>query len=93
MPKLKEACGRATSSYWWSTARVVAQAGSGATRLREEEPAGSVKRRTGELGARWHRKSGEGAAGARGKCQQWAVGGAAEKHRGGSRRKKTRTCS
>jgi hypothetical protein len=29
---------------------MVAQAGSGATRLREEEPAGSVKRRAGELG-------------------------------------------
>jgi hypothetical protein len=39
--------------------RVAAQAGSGATRLCEEEPAGSVKRRTGELGARWCRKSGE----------------------------------
>jgi hypothetical protein len=30
--------------------RVAAQAGSGTTRLREKEPAGSVKRRAGELG-------------------------------------------
>jgi hypothetical protein len=30
---------------------VAARAGSGATRLREEEPAGSVKRRAGELGS------------------------------------------
>jgi hypothetical protein len=74
-------------------ARVVARAGSGATRLREEEPAGSVKWRAGELGAWWRRKSGEGEAGDRGKCQRWAVGGAAEKQRGGSRRKKTRTYS
>jgi hypothetical protein len=72
---------------------VAAQAGSVATRLREEEPAGSVKRWTGELGARWRRKSGEGAAGGRGKHRRWAVGGAAEKQRGGSRRKNTRTCS
>jgi hypothetical protein len=45
-----------------------AQAGSGAMRLREEEPAGSVERRAGELGDRWRQKSGEGAAGGRGKC-------------------------
>jgi hypothetical protein len=31
---------------------VAAQAGSGATRLCEEEPAGSVKQQAGELGAR-----------------------------------------
>jgi hypothetical protein len=55
------------------------QAGSGATRLREEEPAGSVKRRAGELGARWRRKSGEEAAGGWGNRHRWAVGGAAEK--------------
>jgi hypothetical protein len=61
--------------------------------LREEEPARLVKRRAGELGARWRRESGEGAAGDWGKHRQWAVGGAAEKQRGGSRRKKTRTCS
>jgi hypothetical protein len=72
---------------------VVAQASSGVTRLREEEPAGSVKRQAGELGARWRSKSGEGAAGGRGKRQRWAVGSAAEKQRGGNRRKKTRTCS
>jgi hypothetical protein len=70
-----------------------AQAGSGATRPREEEPAGLGERRAGELGARWRRKSGEGAAGGREKHQRWAVGGAAEKQRGGSMRKKTRTCS
>jgi hypothetical protein len=46
---------------------MVARAGSGATRLREEELAGSVKRRVGELGARWCRKSGKGVAGNRGK--------------------------
>jgi hypothetical protein len=71
----------------------VARAGSGATRPREEEPVGSVKRRAGELGARWRRNSGEGADGGRGNRQRWAVGGAAEKQRGGSRRKKMRTCS
>jgi hypothetical protein len=58
-------------------------------RLREEEPAGSVKWRAGELGARWRRKSGEGAAGSWGKRQRWAVGGAAQKQRGeaGGRRR------
>jgi hypothetical protein len=70
---------------------VTAQAGSGATRPREEELAGSVERWAGELGVRWHRKSGEGAASGRGKCWRWAVGGAAEKQRGRSRRKKMRT--
>jgi hypothetical protein len=74
-------------------ARVAAQAGSGATRPREEEPAGLGEQLEGELGARWRRKSGEGAAAGRGKCQRWAAGGAAEKQRGGRRRKKTRTCS
>jgi hypothetical protein len=49
---------------------------------REEEPAGSVERRAGELGDRWRRKSGEGAAGSWGKCWRWVVGGAAEKQRG-----------
>jgi hypothetical protein len=39
---------------------VAARAASGATCLREKDPAGSVKRRAGELGARWRRKSGEG---------------------------------
>jgi hypothetical protein len=73
--------------------RVAAQAASGVTRPREEEPAGSVERRAGELGSRWRRKSGEGAAGGRGKHRRWAVGCAAEKQRGGSRRKKMRTCS
>jgi hypothetical protein len=58
---------------------VAARAGSGATRVREEELAGSVKRRAGVLGARWRMKSGEGAAGGGGKCRRWAVGGAAEK--------------
>jgi hypothetical protein len=41
--------------------------GRAATRPREEEPAGSGKRPEGELGARWRRKSGKGAAGSRGK--------------------------
>jgi hypothetical protein len=72
---------------------VAAQAGSGATHLREEWPAGLVKRRAGKLGARWRRKSGEAAAGGQGKCRRWAVGGAAEKQRGGCKRKKMRTCS
>jgi hypothetical protein len=35
----KEARWRATSSCWWSTARVAARAGSGATCPREEEQA------------------------------------------------------
>jgi hypothetical protein len=48
---------------------MAAYAGSGAMRLREEEPAGSVERWAGELGARWRRKSGEGAAGSRGKLR------------------------
>jgi hypothetical protein len=60
----------------------VAQAGSGAMRLREEEPAGSIKRQAGELGARWHRKSGEGAASGRGKHRRSAMGGAAENREG-----------
>jgi hypothetical protein len=46
---------------------VVALAGSGATRPREEELAGSVKWWAGELGARWRMKSGEGVAGGWGK--------------------------
>jgi hypothetical protein len=50
--------------------------------VHEEEPAGSIKWRAGELGAKWRRKSGEGAAGGRGKCRRLAVGGAAEKQRG-----------
>jgi hypothetical protein len=49
-PSWKEACGRVASSCWWSTARVAARAGSGATRLCEEVPTGSVKRWAGELG-------------------------------------------
>jgi hypothetical protein len=61
---------------------VVARAGSGTTRLREEEPAGSVERRVGELGNRWRRKSGEGAAGGRGKHRRWAVGGTVENKEG-----------
>jgi hypothetical protein len=39
----------------------------GATRPLEEEPAGSITRRVGELAARWRRKSNEG------KCRRWAV--------------------
>jgi hypothetical protein len=61
---------------------VAALAGGGATRPREEEPAGLFKRRASKLGARWRRMSGEEAAGGRGKCRRWAVGGAAEKQRG-----------
>jgi hypothetical protein len=38
-----------------------------ATCPREEELAGLGERRAGELGARWRRKSGEGATGGRGK--------------------------
>jgi hypothetical protein len=72
---------------------VVARAGSGATRLREEEPAGLGERRAGELGARWRRTSGEGAAGGQGKLRRWAAGDAVEKQRGGSERKKMRICS
>jgi hypothetical protein len=60
----------------------VARAGSGTTRLREEEPAGSVEQRAGELEARWHRKSGEGAAGGRGGLRRWAMGGATENREG-----------
>jgi hypothetical protein len=86
-------CARGASSCWRSTAHVVARAGSGATRLREEEPAGSIKRRTGELGARWRSKCGERGSWRPEKHRRWAVGGAAEKQRGGSRRKKMRTCS
>jgi hypothetical protein len=63
----KEARGRAASSYWQLTARVAAWACSGTTCPREEEPAGLGERRAGELGARWRRKSGEGAAGGQGK--------------------------
>jgi hypothetical protein len=63
----KEARARAASSCWQSTARVAARAGSGATCPCEEEPAGLGERRAGELGARWRRKSGEGAASGRGK--------------------------
>jgi hypothetical protein len=47
--------------------------GSSATCPREEEPAGLGERRACELGARWRRKSGEGAAGCRGKTP--AMGG------------------
>jgi hypothetical protein len=71
--------GRAASSCWQSTARVVARAGNGATFPCEEEPAGLGERRAGELGAMWRRKSGEGAAGGRGKHRRWAAGRAAEK--------------
>jgi hypothetical protein len=46
---------------------VAAQAGSGVTHLREEDAAGSVERRAGELGDRWRKKSGKGAAGGGGK--------------------------
>jgi hypothetical protein len=72
---------------------MAARAGGSATRPREEELAGLFKRRASELGARWRSKSSEGVAGGWGKHQRWAVGSAAEKHRGGSRRKKTRTYS
>jgi hypothetical protein len=73
--------------------RVAARAGSGATCPCEEEPAGLGERQAGELGARWCRKSGEGAVGGREKRRRWAAGGAAEKQKGGSRRKKMRICS
>jgi hypothetical protein len=56
--------------------------GSGATRLREEEPAGSVERRAGELGDRWCRKSGEGAAGGRGKMPVMGGGRRCREQRG-----------
>jgi hypothetical protein len=92
IPKPKRGAQAGTSSCWWS-ARVAARAGSGATCPREVEPAGLGERRAGELGARWRRKSSEGAAGGRGKRQRWAACGAAEKQRGESRRKKMRTCS
>jgi hypothetical protein len=46
----KKARGRAASSCWRSMACVVARAGSGATRPREEEPVGLGERRAGELG-------------------------------------------
>jgi hypothetical protein len=61
--------------------RVEALAGGGAMRPHEEEPARLFKRWASERGARWRRKSGEGAAGDSGKGQQWVVGGAAEKQR------------
>jgi hypothetical protein len=48
---------------------VPALAGGGATHPREEDPAGLFKQRVSELGARWRRKSGEGAAGGWGKRQ------------------------
>jgi hypothetical protein len=66
----------------------VALAGSGATRPCEEEPAGSIKRRAGELGLGGAGRAARGQLAARGKRRRWAVGGAAEKQRGGSRRKK-----
>jgi hypothetical protein len=49
--------------------------GGGATRPREEEPAGLFKRRASELGARWCRKSGEGALAARENAgdRRWAA--------------------
>jgi hypothetical protein len=47
-----KARGRAASNCWRLMARVAARAGSGATCLREEEPAGLGERRAGELGAR-----------------------------------------
>jgi hypothetical protein len=50
VPKLKRGGRAGGKQLLRSTARVAPQAGSGATRLREEEPAGSVKRRAGELG-------------------------------------------
>jgi hypothetical protein len=84
---------RAASGCWRSMARVAARAGSGMTRPREEEPAGLGEWRAGELEARWRRKSGEGVVGGRGKRRRWVAGGATEKQRGGSRRKKMRTCS
>jgi hypothetical protein len=62
--------GQAASSCWWSTAHVVARAGSGATCPREEELAGLGERRASELRARWRRKSGKGAAGGQGKRQR-----------------------
>jgi hypothetical protein len=52
VPKLKRgmrACGKQLLVV---DAHVAAQAGSGATRLREEELEGSVERRAGELGDR-----------------------------------------
>jgi hypothetical protein len=54
---------------------VAARASSGATRPREEELAGLGERRAGELGTRWRRKSGEGAAGNRGNTSngRWAA--------------------
>jgi hypothetical protein len=67
--------------------------GSDATRPREEKPAGSVKRRAGELGPGGAGRAARGQLAAGGKCQRWVVGGAIEKQRGGSRKKKTRTCS
>jgi hypothetical protein len=54
-----------------------ARGGSGGrrpTRPREEELAGSVERRAGELGARWRRKNGKGAAGGWGKTPVIGVG-------------------
>jgi hypothetical protein len=47
----------------------------GATRPREEEPVGSIKRRVGELAARWRRKSSEGQLVARESAGdgRWAV--------------------
>jgi hypothetical protein len=41
---------------------------------REEEPAGLGERRAGELGARWHRNNGEGAAGGQGKTPMMGSG-------------------
>jgi hypothetical protein len=61
--KLKRGARAGGKQLLWSTARVAARAGGGVTRPCEEEPAGSVKRRAGELGARWRRKGGKGAAG------------------------------
>jgi hypothetical protein len=72
---------------------VAALAGNSATRPREEEPAGSVKWRAGELGPGGAGRAARGQLAAGGKRRRWTVGGAAEKQRGGSRRKKTRTCS
>jgi hypothetical protein len=63
VPELKRGTRGVASSCWWSTARVTARAGSGAMRPCEEEPAWLGERWAGELGARWHRKSGERAAG------------------------------
>jgi hypothetical protein len=71
---------------------VAAQAGRGTTRLHEEEPAGSVKRRAGELGPGGAGRAvkGQVAAGENAGDGRWA---ALQRTERGSRRKKMRTCS